>query len=464
MVFSCLKSHSDDKIVLEEVGQILVLGLEKSGKTLLAKQLQVASGICPPHRKLERADAADSIAARSLADMAATANSDTVSTIGTEMFLIGPPPRLLQASRAESALLSASSSQICSYSVKKGHTTTPLHHSNTPLQSPPPSQSYDRLHSEGHSHQSLNIPKISGPPLTPNLRISLREVGGSMLPLWPQYFDGAKALIFCIDASDGDSLALASVELWDVLQSPIMSKLPICVVLTKIPPPSPLHPSSILSPAQERNSNFNSNVNSKFNSKFTSMDAPPQVCSRLHIDLVSGLSSLMNAFPEGQFQVKEVNSLVFAKNSAFEDLVRWNEPNWIQNPAALSYFQPTTSLGGGAVVSRSRSGVDGKSKDSVFEFAPATSSPAAGQTKGEKSGKGIFGRFGSGKGAKKDPKGRNSNRKILDPLDLAAMRGKGAVSERYLNENERLELNAMQDLLGWCWEVVDWRKVSNVNS
>ena len=38
-----------------------------------------------------------------------------------------------------------------------------------------------------------------------------------MLPLWPQYYNGACAIIYCIDRCDAAALAPAGLELYDLL-------------------------------------------------------------------------------------------------------------------------------------------------------------------------------------------------------------------------------------------------------
>ncbi len=47
-----------------------------------------------------------------------------------------------------------------------------------------------------------------------------REVGGCMLPVWPQYFESARSLIYVIDISTADVLAAAVTELHTLLQHP----------------------------------------------------------------------------------------------------------------------------------------------------------------------------------------------------------------------------------------------------
>jgi GTPase SAR1 family protein len=63
--------------------------------------------------------------------------------------------------------------------------------------------------------------------------ISVREVGGQMMPLWSQYYDDCRMLLYVIDSSDPLSLADAIVQLYAILREPKLQDKPICVVLSK---------------------------------------------------------------------------------------------------------------------------------------------------------------------------------------------------------------------------------------
>jgi len=61
----------------------------------------------------------------------------------------------------------------------------------------------------------------------------LREVGGQMSPLWPQYYEDCHMAIFVVDAADKGTIAPAVVELFEMLQHPKMKNKPVCTILNK---------------------------------------------------------------------------------------------------------------------------------------------------------------------------------------------------------------------------------------
>ncbi|GAX82857.1 hypothetical protein CEUSTIGMA_g10283.t1 [Chlamydomonas eustigma] len=61
----------------------------------------------------------------------------------------------------------------------------------------------------------------------------LREVGGQMSPLWPQYFEDCRMAIFVVDAADAGAITPAVVELFEMLQHPKMKNKPVCTILNK---------------------------------------------------------------------------------------------------------------------------------------------------------------------------------------------------------------------------------------
>ncbi len=68
--------------------------------------------------------------------------------------------------------------------------------------------------------------------------ITLREVGYDMARLWHKYYSKADVLLYVIDASNRAQLAMASVELYRVLENPSVSKpsnaKPLVILYNKI--------------------------------------------------------------------------------------------------------------------------------------------------------------------------------------------------------------------------------------
>jgi GTPase SAR1 family protein len=63
--------------------------------------------------------------------------------------------------------------------------------------------------------------------------ITIREVGGQMCPLWPQYYDDCHCVIFVLDTSDHTSIADAALELLDALKDPRLAGKPAALILSK---------------------------------------------------------------------------------------------------------------------------------------------------------------------------------------------------------------------------------------
>ncbi|KAK9869239.1 hypothetical protein WA026_002990 [Henosepilachna vigintioctopunctata] len=79
------------------------------------------------------------------------------------------------------------------------------------------------------------------------LILQVREVGGSMAPLWHKYFDGVRKVIYVIDASNLCQISGAGVLLYTILAHPSMTNckvvlLCICVVLLSMVNCNPLSP------------------------------------------------------------------------------------------------------------------------------------------------------------------------------------------------------------------------------
>jgi GTPase SAR1 family protein len=69
-----------------------------------------------------------------------------------------------------------------------------------------------------------------------------REMGGSMIPVWPRYFDECHAVVFAVDNSSEEQLASATIELLTALQSPALDRKPLALVLNKCDAPMQIPP------------------------------------------------------------------------------------------------------------------------------------------------------------------------------------------------------------------------------
>mmetsp|Transcript_18823 Transcript_18823/g.40873 ORF Transcript_18823/g.40873 Transcript_18823/m.40873 type:complete len:134 (-) Transcript_18823:106-507(-) len=65
------------------------------------------------------------------------------------------------------------------------------------------------------------------------VNFSVREVGGSFLPVWPRYYDDSRVLLYMIDVSDHSKLSLSFVPLLDAISSRDMKDKPIFLIFNK---------------------------------------------------------------------------------------------------------------------------------------------------------------------------------------------------------------------------------------
>jgi hypothetical protein len=48
----------------------------------------------------------------------------------------------------------------------------------------------------------------------------LQELGGCMMPLWPEYYEECSMLVYVVDAGNPFSLVEAGIQLHDMVQDP----------------------------------------------------------------------------------------------------------------------------------------------------------------------------------------------------------------------------------------------------
>ncbi|KAL6756130.1 ADP-ribosylation factor family-domain-containing protein [Haematococcus lacustris] len=148
---SGLCGHSVQPLPDEPSQELLILGLEGSGKSLLVRRLQGLHGVTPPGRQ----------------------PAETMPTMGTE------------------------------------------------------------------------VTTISTGTKATGRKLRLRELGGSMSPIWPDYFSACRAVIFVVDLADAANLAPAAVELYELLQHPDLKMKPLLLVFNKCDAPATVSQSDL---------------------------------------------------------------------------------------------------------------------------------------------------------------------------------------------------------------------------
>ncbi|NWR82286.1 ARL16 protein, partial [Furnarius figulus] len=65
-------------------------------------------------------------------------------------------------------------------------------------------------------------------------RVTVREVGGCMGPIWPSYYSECSALLFVVDASNPTQVSSSCIQLLSVLSAEPLASVPVLVLFNKI--------------------------------------------------------------------------------------------------------------------------------------------------------------------------------------------------------------------------------------
>ncbi|XP_061389751.1 ADP-ribosylation factor-like protein 16 [Musca vetustissima] len=91
---------------------------------------------------------------------------------------------------------------------------------------PPPPKT-----SEEGNGEATNTKKKKIPPLK---SIRVLEIGGAMAPIWRQYFNDVKKLMYVVDTSNLCQISAAGVLFYSILAEPRLQKVRILLVLSKM--------------------------------------------------------------------------------------------------------------------------------------------------------------------------------------------------------------------------------------
>ncbi|KAM9209355.1 LOW QUALITY PROTEIN: ADP-ribosylation factor-like protein 16 [Dugong dugon] len=64
-------------------------------------------------------------------------------------------------------------------------------------------------------------------------KISIRELGGCMSPIWPSYYGNCHALLFVLDASDPTQLSASCVQLLGLLSAEQLAEASVLILFNK---------------------------------------------------------------------------------------------------------------------------------------------------------------------------------------------------------------------------------------
>lgn len=64
-----------------------------------------------------------------------------------------------------------------------------------------------------------------------NIQIKIRELGGTMAPIWPKYFAGIQRVLYVVDASNLCQISAAGVLLYTILADPQLKNVKVSLRL-----------------------------------------------------------------------------------------------------------------------------------------------------------------------------------------------------------------------------------------
>ncbi|XP_069809384.1 ADP-ribosylation factor-like protein 16 isoform X4 [Dendropsophus ebraccatus] len=64
-------------------------------------------------------------------------------------------------------------------------------------------------------------------------RVTVREVGGSMVPIWPSYYKDCQTVLFIVDAANINQVSASCIQLLSLLSAPALSTSSVLVVFNK---------------------------------------------------------------------------------------------------------------------------------------------------------------------------------------------------------------------------------------
>ncbi|POI31012.1 hypothetical protein CIB84_005238 [Bambusicola thoracicus] len=70
--------------------------------------------------------------------------------------------------------------------------------------------------------------------LTLHRRVTLRELGGCMGPIWPSYYGECSAVMFVIDAANPTQVSSSCVQLLSLLSAEQLAAVPVLILFNKI--------------------------------------------------------------------------------------------------------------------------------------------------------------------------------------------------------------------------------------
>ncbi|XP_068119792.1 ADP-ribosylation factor-like protein 16 [Hyperolius riggenbachi] len=68
-------------------------------------------------------------------------------------------------------------------------------------------------------------------------RVTVREVGGSMGPIWSSYYNDCQAVLFVVDAANPFQVSASCTQLLSVLSAPALASVSVLIIFNKVDQP-----------------------------------------------------------------------------------------------------------------------------------------------------------------------------------------------------------------------------------
>ncbi|KAM8945677.1 ADP-ribosylation factor-like protein 16 [Pelodytes ibericus] len=65
-------------------------------------------------------------------------------------------------------------------------------------------------------------------------RVTVREVGGTMGPIWSSYYQDCRSVVFVVDAANPFQVSASCIQLLSVLSSPLLIAVSVLILLNKM--------------------------------------------------------------------------------------------------------------------------------------------------------------------------------------------------------------------------------------
>uniref|UniRef100_A0AAV2KF33 ADP-ribosylation factor-like protein 16 n=1 Tax=Knipowitschia caucasica TaxID=637954 RepID=A0AAV2KF33_KNICA len=101
---------------------------------------------------------------------------------------------------------------------------------------------YGHCYASSHGFDELGAPPSTLPTVGTNLieinlkrrkKVTLRELGGCMSPIWPSYYSEASSVMFMVDASNTSQISSSCIQLLSLLAAEPLQGVSVLLIFNK---------------------------------------------------------------------------------------------------------------------------------------------------------------------------------------------------------------------------------------